>query len=94
MTAKCTGLVIAAWLEAGTYRTIVHRHDYMYVAADESERRIIQATSLDELAAYLSQWPTNTAPMPDAQWIRINRGEYPSPYPPMPGTKLVTQDTD
>jgi len=75
MTAKCTGLVIAAWLESGTCRTIVHRHDDTYVAADESEHMMIAADTLDTLSQYLSQWPTNTADMPETKWVRVCNNE-------------------
>lgn len=54
------------WFQKGKYRTVIHRHDGTFVAADESERLTCHCDSLRQLANTLSTWPIGTTPLQDA----------------------------
>lgn len=53
----------AQWLEAGTYRSLIHRHDGTFIAADESEGRFVHVDTLPLLSDALLNWPNGTEPL-------------------------------
>lgn len=47
------------WLASGIYRVIMHRHNDTFRAADESERKLVEADTIPSLADQLCGWPEN-----------------------------------
>ncbi len=64
---------VAIWLEAGIYRSLVHRHDGTFVAADESEHLVLRADTLPLLADALMNWPDDAMRMPPTKYIRVQQ---------------------
>lgn len=62
---------VARWLEAGTYRKLIHRHDGTFVAADESENKMMRADTLPLLADALMNWPQDAETMPASKWVKV-----------------------
>lgn len=62
---------VARWLEAGTYRSLAHRHDGTFVAADESERKMMRADTIPLLADALMNWPQDAEVMPPMKYVRV-----------------------
>jgi len=62
---------VAQWLEAGTYRKLIHRHDGTFVAADESENKMMRADTLPLLADALMNWPQDAEIMPTSKWVKV-----------------------
>jgi hypothetical protein len=62
---------VARWLEAGTYRTLMHRHDGSFIAADESENKMMRADTLPVLADALMNWPQDTEIIPASKWVKV-----------------------
>lgn len=63
---------VARWLESGTYRSVVHRHDGTFVAADESERKMMRADTIPLLADALMNWPQDAEVMPETAWVKVS----------------------
>lgn len=64
-------ILVGQWVKDGTYRSVVHRHDGSYVAADESERKFVRAGTLPLLADALMNWPTGAEPLPPERWVKL-----------------------
>lgn len=45
------------WLNGGTYRIVMHRHNGTFRAVDDSDKLYAEADTLSALADYLSRWP-------------------------------------
>ena len=63
---------VARWLESGTCRTLIHRHDGAFVAADESENRMMRAGTLPLLADALMNWPQDAEVIPASKWVKVS----------------------
>lgn len=44
------------WLNAGTYRILMHRHNDTFRAIDQSEARFLDADTVEELSDLLKRW--------------------------------------
>ena len=62
---------IAIWLEQGKYRSLIHRHDGTFVAADESVNLLMKSDTIPLLADALMNWPDGARPMPPAAYVRV-----------------------
>lgn len=62
---------VARWLESGTYRKLLHRHDGTFVAADESENKMMRADTLPLLADALMNWPRDAETIPASKWVKV-----------------------
>jgi hypothetical protein len=68
----CAALV-GNWIQAGTYRSVIHRHDGTFIAADESERKMAKADTLPLLSDLLLGWPQNAEPLPESKYIKVKQ---------------------
>lgn len=59
------------WLNEHTYRTVVHRHNGIFVAGDDSVNKMAQADTLPLLCDYLLGWPKNAEPMPPTSYVKV-----------------------
>ena len=71
LTEFGTHIQIAKWLESGTYRSLVHRHDGTYVACDESEKLMMRADTIPLLADALMNYPQDAEKLPESRWIKV-----------------------
>lgn len=62
---------VALWLEASKYRKLLHRHDGTFVAADESENKMMRADTLPLLADALMNWPQDAEIIPASKWVKV-----------------------
>lgn len=62
---------VAEWVEKSTYRILIHRHDGTFTAADESERKYMQADTIPLLADALMNWPEGAAELPPTRYVRV-----------------------
>lgn len=53
---------IVRWLQAGTYRSVSHRHTGTWRATDEAERRYMEADTFPLLADALLNWAAGAEP--------------------------------
>ncbi len=66
-----THIQVARWLENGRYRTIVHRHDDTYIAADQSEQLFMRADTIPLLADALMNWPRDAHNLPKTKTVMV-----------------------
>ena len=70
-----THIQVAKWLENSTYRTIVHRHDDTYIAADQCEGLFIRADTIPLLADSLMNWPNGASKLPKTKYMLVEDRE-------------------
>ncbi len=62
---------VGKWLQASKYRTVCHRHNGVFVAADEAENKMMRADTLPLLADALMNWPQDAEPLPPSRFVKV-----------------------
>lgn len=66
----CSGQVVE-WVAKSPYRSLIHRHDGTFTAADESERKYMRADTIPLLADALMNWPAGAEELPPTRYVRV-----------------------